>query len=469
MKKLSNALKAHLAQPYQTMTTCWLVVRVDGGVFAFTDHDQDITFDCEAALTGLGIPVPPDMVGTGSQTYLAESGFTPSDIATSDALNVDNLELDGVLVSPSITETDLNAGLWDFAFILVFQVNWHDFLLTVGNVSVPVGQFTRAGAVATVSISPKVHGLKSGEQVEIFGANQIEYDGVHVITVTTTQHFTFPVIGTPATPATGTITYQALCGPLIERVGRLGEVTIERGAFKAEMRGIMQAYTRSIGELTSPTCRVKTLGDARCKIDLTPFTVTSTITGVNANLITLYDTARTEPGPTGGVAITNVTNANPGVFTVADATPLIENLSIIIDSIVGPVALNGAGQVHHLSGTHFDIGIDTTNTTNFPPYVSGGTVTPLGGNSGYFDYGLITFTSGLNIGLSMEVKNYAPGVIVLQLPMPYAVAPGDAYTMIAGCDRTLPTCRDRFANVVNFRGEPYLPGIDRVIQVGRHS
>ena len=30
----------------------------------------------------------------------------------------------------------------------------------------------------------------------------------------------------------------------------------------------------------------------------------------------------------------------------------------------------------------------------------------------------------------------------------------------AGCDKRLATCIDRFANVLNFRGEPYVPGQD---------
>ena len=29
-----------------------------------------------------------------------------------------------------------------------------------------------------------------------------------------------------------------------------------------------------------------------------------------------------------------------------------------------------------------------------------------------------------------------------------------------GCNKNFATCRDRFANAVNFRGEPYLPGND---------
>jgi hypothetical protein len=32
--------------------------------------------------------------------------------------------------------------------------------------------------------------------------------------------------------------------------------------------------------------------------------------------------------------------------------------------------------------------------------------------------------------------------------------------LVEGCDKSLATCATRFANMVNFRGEPYLPGID---------
>nr|WP_258893257.1 phage BR0599 family protein [Sphingomonas sp. SUN019] len=32
--------------------------------------------------------------------------------------------------------------------------------------------------------------------------------------------------------------------------------------------------------------------------------------------------------------------------------------------------------------------------------------------------------------------------------------------MTEGCDKSVATCAGRFANVANFRGEPYLPGID---------
>ena len=43
---------------------------------------------------------------------------------------------------------------------------------------------------------------------------------------------------------------------------------------------------------------------------------------------------------------------------------------------------------------------------------------------------------------------------------PFAPAIGDLVEIREGCDKSLATCSGRFANAVNFRGEPHLPGID---------
>jgi uncharacterized phage protein (TIGR02218 family) len=41
-----------------------------------------------------------------------------------------------------------------------------------------------------------------------------------------------------------------------------------------------------------------------------------------------------------------------------------------------------------------------------------------------------------------------------------AVRPGDAVRMEAGCDKRAETCRGKFANFLNFRGFPHVPGED---------
>lgn len=84
--------------------------------------------------------------------------------------------------------------------------------------------------------------------------------------------------------------------------------------------------------------------------------------------------------------------------------------------------------------------------------------------NGYFAGGKITFTSGANSGLSMEVKAFAEGQFTLVLPMPHDIAAGDDYVAVAGCDKNFATCCERFNNALNFRGEPHVPGMDRMLE-----
>ena len=37
---------------------------------------------------------------------------------------------------------------------------------------------------------------------------------------------------------------------------------------------------------------------------------------------------------------------------------------------------------------------------------------------------------------------------------------GALVELIEGCDKSIATCAARFGNALNFRGEPYLPGVD---------
>ena len=50
------------------------------------------------------------------------------------------------------------------------------------------------------------------------------------------------------------------------------------------------------------------------------------------------------------------------------------------------------------------------------------------------------------------------------MTLPYPLTVGDAYSVSAGCDRLFGTCKARYNNVVNFRGEPYIPGQDVILR-----
>lgn len=83
--------------------------------------------------------------------------------------------------------------------------------------------------------------------------------------------------------------------------------------------------------------------------------------------------------------------------------------------------------------------------------------------SGWFDGGKLTFASGANAGRAMEVKRHGAGSIELWQAMSGAVAPGDVFAVVAGCDKQFSTCKAKFANGINFRGFPYMPGNDAAL------
>lgn len=86
--------------------------------------------------------------------------------------------------------------------------------------------------------------------------------------------------------------------------------------------------------------------------------------------------------------------------------------------------------------------------------------TTLAGASGLYDQGKITFTSGVNNGISRSVKQYilgSPNTLALLSPLPNTPGIGDTFTAYQGCNKSQTTCVNKFNNVANFRGFPYIP------------
>ena len=229
MKGLSAALKTHYALGTTTLATCWKATLVNGTVYAATSSDRDVVYS--------------------GRTYLAASSYRPSNVDSSNDLNPDNLELDGYLNASFITDADIQAGLWDYAAIELFEINYLDTSM---------------------------------------GRNLI-------------------------------------------RSGTLGQVKTGRQTFNAELRGLMQAYSRVIGRLTTQTCTAD-LGDARCTKVLTSFTFTGTVTSATGNRV-VSDSGRTQAndyftggkltftgGPNNGLAM-EVQTYSVGVLTLALAMP----------------------------------------------------------------------------------------------------------------------------------------------------
>lgn len=78
-----------------------------------------------------------------------------------------------------------------------------------------------------------------------------------------------------------------------------------------------------------------------------------------------------------------------------------------------------------------------------------------GGSSG----GRLRWIGGANSGLSDVIAVSAGDAVTLRRP-PRFDPVGALVEVSEGCDKSIATCAGRFGNAANFRGEPYLPGID---------
>ncbi len=76
---------------------------------------------------------------------------------------------------------------------------------------------------------------------------------------------------------------------------------------------------------------------------------------------------------------------------------------------------------------------------------------------GYYDNGQILFTSGPNNGLLKAVKQYFAKEFFFNSPLPFPPNAGDAFTAYPGDDKTQATCANKFNNLANFGGFPYVP------------
>lgn len=121
----AESLYAHLSSGTTTVCRAWAVVRRDGAIFGFTDHDRNLSFD--------GVE------------FRAGSGLSARALQQTTGLSVDNTEAMGALSDAAVSEVDILAGRFDGAEVRAWLVNWQDTGDRVLQFRGTFGEIVRAG------------------------------------------------------------------------------------------------------------------------------------------------------------------------------------------------------------------------------------------------------------------------------------------------------------------------------------
>lgn len=246
--------------------------------------------------------------------------------------------------------------------------------------------------------------------------------------------------------------------------GQFGEITVTpQGFFNLELRDLTQVYTKELGEFYSKDCRAD-VGDSRCRIPILP-PVLGRSQAVTVGQFYRVQTNPVPPAPTPdsfvyedrlyGVTTAGTTDASQPVYDIVVGNTTADGTAVL----TAEEAWSRAFQVVSVTSARrtFKVSEMTPN--------SGG---PRGGfPDDWLNGGAVTFETGLNIGRSVEVRDFVAddGMTIEQEielfnDVPFDMQVGDRGRVFPGCDKTLTVCISKFDNVKNFVGEPYVPGED---------
>jgi uncharacterized phage protein (TIGR02218 family) len=170
---------------------------------------------------------------------------------------------------------------------------------------------------------------------------------------------------------------------------------------------------------------------------------------------------------TGTIGVVKMKN---GMFH-AEIRGLTHKLTARIGATYGPIcrATFGSGLNSIDMNSHYLCKFDVTTVRQTGSVSSAPdprTLVPasgLTGAAGWFNDGFLTFTSGVLNGQSFEVKTWDGTTLEFFLDMPKQPSSGDTFTIEPGCNKTTNDCQNKFSNIVNFRGEPFIPGMDQLL------
>ncbi len=163
-----------------------------------------------------------------------------------------------------------------------------------------VSSLVRVGDLATARVVN--HGFRNGDTVAIAGADQAPYDGSVTINLLDGDHFSYPVIGAPATPATGVITAVSDQDALVNLIANRISADLERATSRIFKKREDLVDTRDGNNLRTMYLERYPV------IELTSLTVNGAAVAVGTDVMLSRDSGRLKWANTFGVFASGVNN-----------------------------------------------------------------------------------------------------------------------------------------------------------------
>lgn len=255
-------------------------------------------------------------------------------------------------------------------------------------------------------------------------------------------------------------------GALWIRKGHIGEIKTGRSQFTAELRGLTQNLQQSVAKVYTTSCGAK-LFDSKCRVDRAGRTYTGTVAGVASSRAFSTDLTSLAAGLCNNGVVTWLTGANAGrarevKFFGGSGAALAGDHSARMTGYDLPkvaIPLSAGATLTNVYRVVDDTGLEYTLGSGSPAvgqYFQSGASLEFNPEDRdkmiHVKFGYSAFIGGVS------------GDVQLQEAMFGAISPGDTFTITEGCDGTIETCRDKFSNMVNFRGFPWIRSPDELLR-----
>jgi uncharacterized phage protein (TIGR02218 family) len=496
-KTIDSDLQTHYNQEATTITRCVKIVREDGEEIGITDLDTDIVYN------GL--------------TYLSAAGYTPTAIQNTGSFSVNNVDVEGILAVAGVQRVDIAAGLYDHAQIYIFELNYND--TTQGEVALMTGhwgecklqdnRYTAEFRSLTQELQQTIGELYSKTCRANLGDTRCGVNRSHYTVAGTVTSVTSQSIFTDSARAEASAYFQyglltfvqnSVSVPSDEFFTPFTEYTVDTapsgwterwdtshswtvrsvGPTKA-IRDEHSSFTNSYAGLTwdgKDADDVEIL--TRVRLDQTASGLLTGLilrgsngTGSSINCYALMLT-------TAGITIYKFTNGTGSAIGSSGSLSISSGVDYWVRFRAIGTSLSGkiwSGEISDepvswmATATNGDItasgwtGVVSYNALALPSFLLFGVGTDGATAPGSSWEASSSLTADTNYGFSMEVKRFTSGgIFQLAQPMPYTIQVGDKYFVYAGCDKKQSTCISKFGNIVNFRGEPFVPGTDSIVK-----